>query len=194
MPRRGIMVFDEHKIDVIRHEVGHWVLAKYLGFKTGDIEIEILENNKFHGHNGAAKIFPEPDINNLDTLYKYIDNRICILFAGVISQILEKNNSNERTAAILLETDGADDYKKIQELLFIARGVRFSGSIQESSELDHRNLIQKECWEKSDFLVKENKDLILFISKKIAQEIVLSNKCYLFKEERLNSWLSEAAA
>jgi len=107
---------------------------------------------------------------------------------------LKKNNSNERTAATLLETDGADDYKKIQELLFIARGVRFSGSIQESSELDHRNLIQKECWEKSDFLVKENKDLILFISKKIAQEIVLSNKCYLFKEERLNSWLSEAAA
>ena len=174
------MEFEEYKIDVIRHEVGHWVLAKCLGFRTGDIAIEILRHGNSYGHNGAATIFPEPDISNLNALYEYIGNRICVLFAGVISQTLEKFNINDTTAANLLEIDGTDDHNKIRELLFIARGIKFSGSIHESSELEQVDLIVKECWEKSDHLVKEHRTSILFISEKIMQQLVSSNKKYIY--------------
>lgn len=188
------MTFSEYKIDVIKHEVGHWVVAKLLGFKTGEIRIEIISNCSSMGHFAAATIRPEPDLNSLDSLLRYIENRACILFAGVISQVLDKPDKNETTAATLLDTDGADDKGKVKDLLFIARGIRFSGSIQESTELDHINILQAEYWKKANELVINNEETILFISKKIAQIVSSRNKCYVFRDEELNTWFGHAAA
>ncbi|OHX37813.1 hypothetical protein BJL95_08430 [Methylomonas sp. LWB] len=188
------MTFPEYKMDVIKHEVGHWVIARQLGFKTGKIEIEILSNRSSMGHMATATICPEPDINGLDPLLKYIECRVCILFAGVISQLLDKSNKTESTAAALLDTDGADDKGKIKDLLFIARGIRFSGSIHESNEHEQMNALQKAYWERANDLVLDNRETILSISEKIAPIVSSRNKRYVLQEDQLKSWFDHAAA
>ncbi|MBS0368910.1 MAG: hypothetical protein JSS57_06905 [Proteobacteria bacterium] len=188
------MAFSDYKIDVIKHEVGHWVVAKFLGFRIGDIQIEILSDRRSLWHTATTKIQPEPDINNLDSLLKYIEDRVCILFAGVISQVLDKPNTNEETAANLLDTCGADDNGKIKDLLFISRGITYSGSILESNKIDHINAIQSQYWKKANELVRKNANTILFISEKIASVVDSRNKRYLFRQEELSSWFSDAAA
>ena len=124
------MNFSEYAIDVIKHEVGHWIVANRLGFKTGNITIQIVQRGQSFWHEASTKIRPEPDVTNITDLLVYLENRICILFSGVISQVLEKKNITSSTAADLLLTDGASDYEKILELIFIYRGIRFSGELK----------------------------------------------------------------
>jgi len=128
------MNFTEYTIDVIKHEVGHWVVAKILGFKTGDITIQITHNGKLFGHEASANIRPEPEISNITDISSYLENRICILFAGVISQAIGKTDISETSAADLLLADGASDYAKVTELVFICMGIKFYGEICEQKE------------------------------------------------------------
>jgi hypothetical protein len=188
------MNFPEYAIDVIKHEVGHWIVANRLGFKTGDITIRIVQEGHSFGHDASANIRPEPDVTNITGLLEYLENRICILFAGVISQVIEKKNITKSTAADLLSTNGASDYQKIIELVFICRGIRFSGKITEENELIHRNAITSEYWKKADELVQNNKDSIAFISQKIARIVVQPGKTYTIRKAKLASWISNFTA
>ena len=60
--------FYNYKKELIRHELGHWIVAKELGFKIGDIKLRISGEFGTYGHNGSSKIFPEPFIDTIDIL------------------------------------------------------------------------------------------------------------------------------
>lgn len=184
------MKFDTEKLEAAHHEVGHWVIANYLGFKTGKISIEIKHDKKSFGHNGSSKIFPRLDSNSIKEIDLYLKNRIAVLFSGVIAQSICMKNREKYTAANLLKSTGLGDHKKIMELLPIYRGIRFpdaSPKDEESQTLD----IHTECWTYSDNLVQKNINLISHIAGKISMEIISTNKSFTFEFEKLNSLKDE---
>lgn len=173
---------------VCYHEAGHWVAARQLGFIVGEIRITVQKNGKLFGHSGSAKIFPRLQSNTKEDLEKYLRNRISILFSGVIAQTLCIENKCESTAGNLLSSDGADDYKTINELFYILRGLCYP---YENSELDSKQILQlqKECWEHSNQVVKKHEEDIAAIALKLEGRIKSMNKEYVFNCEELASWL-----
>lgn len=183
------MINDFNKKELIRHELGHWIVARELGFKIGDIKLNIFNN----GHNGSSKIFPEPFIDTIDELEKYLINRICVLYAGVISQLIfldEKLRTAEKSA-YLLNTYAADDHGKIMELIFILRAVRYEKhKISEKYEIIQKQDIVNEIWNKCYKIIEEKKKDIEHLTRKIEKEVTILNKEYIIKFDSLIGWLS----
>jgi hypothetical protein len=182
------------------HEAGHWVVARQLGFETGEIKIEIQQRGKDFGHSGSARIVPRLQIDSIkDSIEKYLRNRIAVLFAGVIAQMkfIEKYKKNEETSKMLLGSHGADDHKIIKELLCILRGLLHCNEepyLDKDKEEEKQNLqLHTECWELSCRIVGEHRDAITILAKKMEEEIQDVNKPYPFSNNDLIGWLSKSS-
>ncbi|SDP92860.1 Peptidase family M41 [Rhodoferax sp. OV413] len=186
------MKSDEIKLGVCFHEAGHWVVARNLDFKVGEVRIKIIKDGENIGHYGSSKIFPRLNSNPTQFIEKYLKNRIAVLFAGVIAQTLTITNKDANTAEGLLRTDGSDDYKTITELLFILRGVCHP---DEAEELDDTQILklQKECWEHSDKIIQSMRGDIEALAHKMANEIACINKEYIFNHNKLTGWLPNSS-
>lgn len=183
------MKSDQIKIEVCFHEAGHWIVARHLNFKIGEVRITIKKDGGNFGHSGSARIFPRLESNSNQSIEKYLRDRIAVLFAGVISQTLSIKNNSTNTARNLLESDGADDYKTINELFYILRGVCYPGETEYLNEEQILQL-QKECWEYSDKIVQSLKSDISKLAHKMAKEVISVNKEYIFEHRTLTSWLT----
>jgi hypothetical protein len=65
---------------VAQHEMGHYVIARAMGFRTGDVSIEII--GPIDGHRGAAEVtLPEPAAT-IDEVRTYLERRVIVLYAG----------------------------------------------------------------------------------------------------------------
>jgi hypothetical protein len=75
--------FDEwHNASTARHEFGHLVVAKLLGFKTGEVSVSPLK--------AGCGVILQPSLPTLDEVVPYLEKRIQILFAGVAAQSLTR--------------------------------------------------------------------------------------------------------
>lgn len=183
---------DDKKAAVCYHEAGHWVVANHLGFKTGGITVQILKNGNAFGHEGSATVFPRLQSNSPEAIDVYLKNRIAVLFSGVLAQVLQLEWRNENTAAELLQSDGADDYKTVNELLCILRGVRYSYQ-NERMDDQHIMQLQTECWIHADEIVKDKKTIIIRLAENMAKKIRSFNSEYEFSHKELNEWACTAS-
>ena len=186
------MEFDIYKKDVIRHELGHWLAAKKLGFCVGDIGITIHENFSGFGYAGTANILPCHKIDDIEDLKNYLRNRIAILFSGVLSQVMIKDEAeiSSRLVEKLLASDGADDNSKIIELTHILRGVLYSDNMSSEMEIQQRSEIMSSCWELACSNLEEYKDLIDFLLNEIGKCVTQSNKLYKFSRSQIENWIT----
>lgn len=167
--------FDYSK-SVAKHELGHWFLAKEFGFNEDYIKIKVIT---YHGplrfyHEAYAKSFPKGDLPNIDSVYKFLTNRISCLQAGVISEFYNAENGEVDIGSVekAFKITAQNDIKQIEELLTIARGIKFSGIITEEDELVQKQIIIDECWDVALTIIKQNFKLIDLISDQMAERIV----------------------
>ena len=181
--------FLQHRKEVIYHELGHWTLAKTLGFRVGNIKLEIYKDQKSnYWHNASSEIFPQPHIQNNEELDEYLVNRICVLQAGVASQLLISSESVDS----LFKDSGKDDHSKIQELLFILRGIRFTKEqITVKNELKQKQVITDECWSKVVNILNNNENKIKYIASKIETIVKKTNEKHIIKYNDLLEWLED---
>jgi hypothetical protein len=103
--------------DVVRHEFGHLITAKVLGFTTGPIELK--------EKSAGAQLELNVTHATLEDVATYIEKRIQVLYAGAIAECLNKNNTIDAPATKLkFQTTAADDFSKIREIMRIAVGIR----------------------------------------------------------------------
>lgn len=123
------MGFKEVRLKVLRHELGHWLVARHLGFKTGNIEITVHQNDgprgsKVYVQEGTSMVFPDPVIAKMDDLREYLEQRFQILYAGTFAQVHGQGLTEEQIDQVM-EVDGGADLKVIRELAPILRGMQF---------------------------------------------------------------------
>lgn len=180
-------------MDVIRHEVGHWLMAGYLQFKRGGVRIKILSNSMGFGHEGSAKIYPMHDLTSLASIVTYVKNRISILYAGVAAQMIFGDNGSSARSEKLLDEYGADDNSKIEELINIVRGIVEAGSMSMENEIDHKNEIRRQCWVTTAEYLQESELILAHISSCIASRVTQANEQYKFEHDQLCQWFDEAS-
>ena len=186
--------FFTYSKDLIRHEIGHWFVAKKLNFEVGHIKLKVIGSFGHYGHNGSSSIYPKVFISNIKDLDIYLEDRICILFAGVATQAYFSENENwthEDTQA-LLDTWGIDDQSKIKELSFIFRGILFKEEEStKENELQQLQTINNRCWLKTTQIIDSNKEKIEYLVSKISQIMEELDKEYVITFDTLENWLSE---
>lgn len=184
------MVSDKYKENVIRHEVGHWYVAKSLGFDVGKISIYFKKEAQYESHQAHAHMNIHPSLSSIEDIDDYLIRRVSILFAGAMFQSV----SDKRPVEKILDTNGVSDHSKLRELCHILRGIRFPNDIKAAYELEQMHKIRDEAWEKAKHIYNSNEVEIECLVERICSEVEEWNKNYVFSSDRIHQWLSETNA
>lgn len=164
----------ERALKVVRHEVGHWVVGYYHGFKVGDIKITIVQG----GHNGEASVNLESDLRSLDLVTRYLERRISVLCAGVLAESLGHDGKTNRNYAgkELTQGGGTNDYKAIRELVRVLRGIKHGPPSEDLDKLQRQlEQVSDEIWDQTIQIVEDNHEVIDAITRAIMQQAVRLN-------------------
>jgi hypothetical protein len=109
---------ERRPIDILRHETGHMVMAKVLGFETGKMTYT-------PAHAGALIVLDIP-IPDMTALMAFLKRRTMVLYAGSMAEALNSTGTdidNEKALKLLKGAEGADDSAKAREVQRILTGV-----------------------------------------------------------------------
>ena len=77
-------------VDILRHEAGHMVVAKVLGFETR----ELVYNEAQAG----ANLIIDPRLPDVNAISAYIRRRAAVLYAGVLAESLKEGKVDNNRA------------------------------------------------------------------------------------------------
>lgn len=62
--------------EVVYHELGHWIVAREVGFDIGKIVIELIDKRGYlPNHRASSEAFPSPSLKQVDDIKRYIIDR-----------------------------------------------------------------------------------------------------------------------
>lgn len=172
--------------DICRHEAGHYVIGRCLGFKLDYITIELL--NVVGAHNGEAAVtLPQP-IATLDTLRIYAENRVQMLYAGSLAQALGPSGINNKTAVDILKNQGGkSDYDKVRELVHIIRNIKYPSDSTDTEAQAHLTEIDGDLFCRATELVNAEAPTITGLGRRIASEIQEMRHKYTIAAATINN-------
>src|SRR5260370_42134607 len=109
--------------DYVRHECGHLIAAKVLGFQTAGI---VLESDKL-----GAQIDLHFSCANISEVSDFLMRRVQVLYAGAIAQTLQGRTIDPTQCRFLFEGPppnggtAAHDFAKLKELLRLWIAIRY---------------------------------------------------------------------
>jgi hypothetical protein len=101
--------------NAVRHEFGHLVAAKVLGFETG---LVALDDGK-----AGAEITLDPRFKGTDELIDWVKRRVQVLYAGACAQSLKSGEVDTTQIDPLLATTAINDAAKIREVTRVICGL-----------------------------------------------------------------------
>ncbi|WP_367375786.1 peptidase M41 [Pseudomonas lini] len=128
----------EHALQIANHEMGHYVVARALGFETGDVTLKVTMDLR---HQAGASITLTRSILSIEDMKEHLEGRLIVLFAGAMSQALPAKHSarklvdkSKATAILNGELGAEQDYAKIRELRHLLRNISYPDTDPASPE------------------------------------------------------------
>lgn len=182
-----MIISREEIFNICRHELGHWYLAKHCDFDQQSIEIHIRGNGLY----GSSLSFPEPDLPTKNSILNFLNKRISVLIAGVVSEIHKKEFSPEQKQK-LYETTAKHDIEHTQILMHIARGIKFSGKISKETKEKQLGIIYNDCWNNVESVIDKYFTEICFVAEKMTNKMQQKNSLYYkFEKSELVKYINE---
>jgi len=176
---------------IVRHEAGHYVIARTFGFKADQLKICFLyQGGQYYSYvanNTARKLRNQAEIE------RFLEERILILFSGAMAEALfEGKVGNEAARAVLESEGGRNDEGKISELIHLLSNIRHANLDDEVEFKKAPTAINRELWDKARALVEAEQVVISGFTKELASKIESGGEEYIFSEEDVESLLAEA--
>lgn len=146
---------------IARHEVGHAVVAKLLGFETGSISIMLTAANG--DHVAATEMLLDSHASNLNELERYLERRIIVLMAGAMSEPESVQDLKHSFGEAFKVAES--DRQKSDELIQVLLNMRGK---KEPSNLAR---CRSHLFESTYRIVYHNHTVIDSIAKKLAGQI-----------------------
>jgi hypothetical protein len=105
----------QRTLAIARHECGHYIVARSLGFHPGKLILTMLHP---HGHRGESEQALHQNVETKEQILDFLERRAQVLCAGVIAEATSQVGVYDNDAAVRLmrEGGGADqDYGKYRE-------------------------------------------------------------------------------
>ncbi|KAB0496821.1 M50 family metallopeptidase [Pseudomonas moorei] len=169
----------DRALRIAHHEMGHYVVARSLGFETGGVTLTVTMDLR---HKGGATINLVQPIASMDAMKAYLEARIIILLAGAMAQTLPsapvgaKRVDLSEAAAILKGALGAErDDAKISELRHLLRNITYPDTGLTSSECIAAELktINDRLWLRAQEMVEALADTITELGAAVVDRMVL---------------------
>jgi hypothetical protein len=127
----------DRAIQIAHHEMGHYVVARALGFATGGVTLTVTKDLR---HQGGVSITLVRPISSIEAMKEHLEARMMVLIAGAMAQTLPSKPSaakrvdKPKATAILKGEQGAEqDYAKIRELQHLLRNLAYPDTDSASS-------------------------------------------------------------
>ena len=168
---------------VAQHEMGHYVVARLLGFRTSDVSLELT--GQINGHRGEAAVILGEPIRTLEEAGCYLRRRIQVLYAGALAETLPPRQSptkgaNVEEAIRILTTPGngaEQDFAKARELIQMLRNIKHPEDAIDDDELQQQlAAINDQLWGSAVNLVQEHDELIVGLAMNLADRVKRINE------------------
>jgi len=117
--------YDNMVFPLARHEAGHYVAARALGFKTGSIKLTIIDLEGGY-HLGGSEVELDRALYKIDDIMKYLEDRVQVLYAGALAQSLSNGKVVcEDAVEILKKRGGWADLANAREHIPLIRNIRY---------------------------------------------------------------------
>lgn len=179
MTNRMPSVVRNHALQIANHEMGHYVVARALGFATGGVTLSVTMDLR---HQGGASITLARPISSMETLTTYLEARMMVLLAGVMGQTLASTLSSgkrvdkSKAAAILKGAQGAEqDYAKVKELQHLLRNITCPDTAPASSDRIAAELqaMTDRVWGRTQEIVDDLADTITELGSVLVDSMVI---------------------
>ena len=169
----------DRALQIAHHEMGHYVVARALGFETGGVTLTVTMDLR---HKGGATINLVRPISSMDAMRAYLEARIIMLFAGAMAQTLPsapvgvKRVDLSDAAAILNGAHGAEqDDAKIRELRHLLRNITYPDTGLASSDRIATELkaINDRLWLRAQEMVEALAETITGLGAAVVDRMVL---------------------
>lgn len=156
----------ERALQIAHHEMGHYVIARALGFATGGVTLSVTMDLRHHG--GAAITLARP-MTSIEAMTHYLEARMMVLLAGAMAQTLPSTPAcgnridKSKAIAILKGAQGAEqDYAKVKELQNLLRNLTCPDTDPKSPEriTAELKLITDRVWSRTQTAVEERAETI----------------------------------
>jgi hypothetical protein len=173
-------------IPIAQHEVGHYIAARVLGFKTGAISLVVFD---FTGaHRGGAEIIPCCGLRDVRSIDDYLERRITVLYSGALAESLSKGQVDNNYAINAMRHGGSqNDYAKARELIQTLRNIRFPDTITEEEVQKNLDVIGNQLWNKAAGIVLAESAIIEGLGDRLAGDIKYTNELVTLSDEELEA-------
>ncbi|MGF6224507.1 peptidase M41 [Pseudomonas frederiksbergensis] len=169
----------EHALQIANHEMGHYVVARALGFETGDVSLKVTMDLR---HQAGASIILTRSISSIEEMKEHLESRLIVLFAGAMSQTLPAKHSARKlvdklkaTAILNGELGAEQDYAKVRELRHLLRNISYPDTDAASSERITAELkeITDRVWLRTQQIVEALADTITGLGTVLVDGMVI---------------------
>ncbi|MGE8485339.1 MAG: peptidase M41 [Pseudomonas sp.] len=169
----------DYALQIANHEMGHYVVARALGFEAGDVTLKVTMGLT---HHGGASITLTRSITSIEAMKEHLEARMMVLYAGAIAQTLpakhspEKRVDKSKAAAILKGEFGAEqDHAKIRELRYLLRNIAYPDTDPASSDSIIAELtdINDRLWLRTQEIVEELAETITGLAGLLVERMVI---------------------
>jgi hypothetical protein len=169
----------DHALQIAHHEMGHYVMARALGFATGGVTLTVTMDLR---HQGGASISLARSISSMEDMKGHLEARMMVLFAGAMGQTLASKHSPEKrvdkskaTAILKGELGAEQDYAKIRELRHLLRNIDYPDTYPASSDRITAELkeITDRVWLRAQTIVEALADTITGLAGALVDGMVI---------------------
>ncbi|KAB0497434.1 peptidase M41 [Pseudomonas vancouverensis] len=152
----------DRALQIAHHEMGHYVMARALGFATGSVHLTVTMDLR---HQGGASISLAQPITSMHAIQEYLQSRVMILMAGAMAQSLTCKHAVDKAkaTAILKGGGGAEqDFSKIRELQHLLRNMAYPDTDPTATERIAAQLktISDQAWNQAQAIIEEQAETI----------------------------------
>jgi hypothetical protein len=167
----------EDLLPLARHEAGHYVVARCLGFSPGEIRLKITGAHVIYPdhpgvwlrqHEGSCFVNLDEVLQTTEAVRDWLDRRIQALLAGALAQSLGEEGPNGVLAAQFLETNAAGDHKIIQTFVLLARNMACPLPTSGDEGAAQNHVIFKRNWDRALALVQTEAAVIEGLANVVA--------------------------
>jgi len=169
----------EHAWQIAHHEMGHYVVARALGFATGGVTLTVTMDLR---HQGGASINLARSISSMEAMKEHLEARMMVLMAGAMAQTLPSKPSAAKrvdklkATAILKGEQGAEqDYAKIRELQHLLRNIAYPDTDPASGERITAELkaMTDRVWGRTQKIIEDQAETIAELAAALVDGMVL---------------------
>lgn len=124
LPTERLPVTDQrwYVEEIARHEMAHIVVAKALGFCTGDTTLVL--HSPDGSHQGTSVVNLDCSTPSLEAVSTYLDRRVIILLAGCIAEPADASERRSGAFRAVKSESAESDMQKARELIQVKLNIQ----------------------------------------------------------------------